>query len=238
MVTCNSQSTTTKFVIYKRISVAKSGGVDSNGIAAQQRDIELYLSTQNNPEVIGSFTAIMSGAKSDRPELTKALELCRRTGAFLLSQKVDRLSRDVEFIARLVKDKSVQLRIANLPNADNFQIHLFASLGAAEREFISLRTKAALKEWKVKNPDKKLGNPNIASINKKRKYKARKFADGISNVVMPLRKSGMTYQQIANTLNDMKLTTPKGNKFYPSSVKNVIGLVRVTEQMMKMEKVA
>ena len=155
-----------------------------------------------------------------------------------MSQKVDRLSRDVEFIARLVKDKSVQLRIANLPNADNFQIHLFASLGAAEREFISLRTKAALKEWKVKNPDKKLGNPNIASINKKRKYKARKFADGISNVVMPLRKSGMTYQQIANTLNDMKLTTPKGNKFYPSSVKNVIGLVRVTEQMMKMEEVA
>jgi hypothetical protein len=55
---------------------------------------------------------------------------------------------------------------------------------------------------------------------------------------MPLRKSGMTYQQIANTLNEMKLTTPKGNKFYPSQVKNVIGLVRVTEQMMKMEVVA
>ena len=45
MVTCNSQSTTTKFVIYKRISVAKSGGVDSNGVAAQQRDIDLYLSS-------------------------------------------------------------------------------------------------------------------------------------------------------------------------------------------------
>ena len=237
MVTCISQSTTTKFVIYKRISVAKSGGIDSNGIAAQQRDIDLYLSTQNNPEVIGSFTDVMSGAKSDRPELTKALDLCRKTGAYCLSQKVDRLSRDVEFIARLVKDKSVNIRIANLPNADNFQIHLFACLGAQEREFVSLRTKAALREWKVKNPDRKLGNPNIASINKKRKYKARKFADGISNVVMPLRKRGMTYQQIANTLNDMKLTTPKGNKFYPSQVKNVIGLVRVTEQMMMKEAV-
>ena len=107
-----------------------------------------------------------------------------------------------------------------------------------EREFISLRTQECLREWKAKNPNKKLGNPNIASINKNRKYKARKFADGISNVVMPLRNSGMTYQQIANTLNDMKLTTPKGNKFYPSQVKNVIGLVRVTEQMMKMEVVA
>ena len=78
MVTCNSQSTTTKFVIYKRISVAKSGGVDSNGVAAQQRDIDLYLSSQQDAEVIGTFTDVMSGAKSDRPELTKALELCRR----------------------------------------------------------------------------------------------------------------------------------------------------------------
>ena len=229
MLTCISQSTTTKFVLYLRISTAKSGGVDSNGIAAQQRDIDLYLSTQTNPEVIGSFTDVMSGAKSNRPELTKALDLCRKTGAYCLSQKVDRLSRDVEFIARLVKDKSVQLRIANLPNADNFQIHLFASLGAAEREFISLRTKSALREWKAKNPNKKLGNPNLAAMNKTRKYKARKFADGISNVVMPLRKSGMTYQQIANTLNEMKLTTPKGNKFYPSQVKNVISQALVME---------
>ncbi len=229
MVSCISQSTTTKFVLYLRISTAKSGGVDSNGIAAQQRDLNLYLSTQTNAEVIGTFTDVMSGAKSDRPELTKALELCRKTGAYLLAQKVDRLSRDVEFIAKLVKDKSVQLRIANLPNADNFQIHLFASLGAAEREFISLRTKSALREWKAKNPNKKLGNPNLAAMNKTRKYKARKFADGMSNVIMPLRKRGMTYQQIANTLNDMKMTTPKGCKFYPSQVKNVISQALVME---------
>ena len=78
METCNSQSTTTKFVIYKRISVAKSGGVDSNGVAAQQRDIDLYLSSQQDAEVIGTFTDVMSGAKSDRPELTKALELAER----------------------------------------------------------------------------------------------------------------------------------------------------------------
>ncbi len=222
METCKTQSTTTKYVLYRRISVAKSGGVESNGIAAQQRDIDLYLSTQQDAEVIGTYTDVMSGAKSDRPELTKALELCRKTGAYLLAQKVDRVSRDVEFWARLVKDKSLNFRIA----------------AQQEREFISLRTRAALREWKAKNPNKKLGNPNIASINKNRKYKARKFADGISNVVMPLRKSGMTYQQIANTLNEMKLTTPKGNKFYPSQVKNVIGLVTVTEQMMKMEVVA
>lgn len=229
MVSCISQSTTTKFVLYLRISTAKSGGVDSNGIAAQQRDLNLYLSTQTNAEVIGTFTDVMSGAKSDRPELTKALELCRKTGAYLLAQKVDRVSRDVEFWAKLVKDKGLNFRIANLPNADNFQIHLFAAMAQQEREFISLRTKSALREWKAKNPNKKLGNPNIASINKKRKYKARQFASTISNVIVPLRNRGMTYQQIANTLNDMKMTTPKGCKFYPSQVKNVISQALVME---------
>tara|TARA_Y200000002_G_C22606911_1_gene632060 strand:- start:249 stop:947 length:699 start_codon:yes stop_codon:yes gene_type:complete len=229
MVSCISQSATTKFVLYLRISTAKSGGVDSNGIAAQQRDLNLYLSTQTNAEVIGTFTDVMSGAKSDRPELTKALDLCRKTGAYLLSQKVDRVSRDVEFWARLVKDKSLNFRIASLPNADNFQIHLFAAMAQQEREFISLRTRAALREWKAKNPNKKLGNPNIASINKNRKYKARQFVNGISNVIMPLRDRGMTYQQIANTLNDMKMTTPKGCKFYPSQVKNVISQTLVME---------
>ena len=229
MVSCISQSATTKFVLYLRISTAKSGGVDSNGIAAQQRDLNLYLSTQTNAEVIGTYTDVMSGAKSDRPELTKALDLCRKTGAYLLSQKVDRVSRDVEFWARLVKDKSLNFRIASLPNADNFQIHLFAAMAQQEREFISLRTRAALREWKAKNPNKKLGNPNLAAMNKTRKYKARKFANGISNVIMPLRDRGMTYQQIANTLNDMKMTTPKGCKFYPSQVKNVISRSLVME---------
>ena len=99
----------------------------------------------------------MSGSKSERPELQKALEICRKTESQLLTQKVDRLSRDVEFIAKLVKDKNIRLRIANLPNADNFQIHLFAAMAQQEKEFISIRTRAALREYKAKNPDKKLG---------------------------------------------------------------------------------
>jgi len=92
-----------------------------------------------------------------------------------------------------------------------------------------LRTKSALREWKARNPHKKLGNPNIASINKNRKYKARKFANNLINVVRPLRDRGMTFQQIANTLNDMQLTTPKGCKFYPSQVKNIMSQALVME---------
>ncbi len=215
-----SVETTSKFVLYLRISTAKSGGIDSNGIAAQERDLNIFLAGQKDPVTVGKFVEVISGACNERPQLEAALNLCRETGSSLLVQKVDRLSRDVEFVARLLKDKQIQLRVANLPNADNFQIHLFAALSSAEREFISQRTKAAMAVAKLKG--KKFGNPNIAKLNKERKRKARNFRSGVSPIVLPLRKKGMTYEQIAVTLNDMGLKTSRGNNFYAMQVKRII----------------
>ena len=67
---------------------------------------------------------VESGASTERPVLEEALALCRKHSAALLVQKVDRITRDMEVLARIVKDKQVELRVASLPNADNFQIHL------------------------------------------------------------------------------------------------------------------
>ena len=212
--------TTSKFVLYLRISTSKSGGVDSNGIAAQERDLNIFLAGQKHPETIGKFVEVISGANNERPQLEAALNLCRETGSSLLVQKVDRLSRDVEFVARLLKDKKIMLRVANLPHANNFQIHLFAAISAQEREFISQRTKAAMAVAKLKG--KKFGNPNIAQLNKERKRKARSFRSGVSPIVLPLRKKGMTYEQIAVTLNDMGLKTSRGNNFYAMQVKRIV----------------
>ena len=100
-----SVETTSKFVLYLRISTSKSGGVDSNGIAAQERDLNIFLDGQKDPETIGKFVEVISGASNERPQLEAALNLCRKTGSSLLVQKVDRLSRDVEFVAKLLKDK-------------------------------------------------------------------------------------------------------------------------------------
>ena len=209
-----------KFVLYLRISTAKTGGVDSNGIHAQERDINLFLSSQHEPEVIGRFVEVESGAKSDRTELNKALEMCRKNNAILLSQKVDRVSRDVEFIARLVKDKDITLRVANLPNADNFTIHLFAAISQQEREFISTRTKAAMAAAKARG--QRFGNPKLAELNRTRVRQANKFNSTVAPIVLPLRQRGMTYQQIADTLNQMNVKTSRGCNYSPMQVKRVV----------------
>ena len=211
--------TPSKYVLYLRISTAKSGGVDSNGIAAQHRDLNIFLSSQHQPEVVGRFVEVMSGANNDRPQLKQALDLCRSTGSQLVVQKVDRLSRDVEFVARLLKDKKVQLRVANIPNADKFQIHLFAALGEQEREFISNRTKAAMAAAKARGA--KFGNPRIHEINQTRKRKAHQLSARISPLIRTLRNEGMSYQRIAVTLNKMGERRPKGNVYHPTQVKRI-----------------
>ena len=220
MMTVNSSQIGTQFVIYLRISTAKSGGVDSNGIAAQSRDIDIFLSGQSNPQVIGKFVEVESGAVSERPQLEQALNLCRSTGSHLLVQKVDRLSRDVEFIAKLVKDKKVTLRVANLPSADNFQIHLFAAISQQEREFISQRTKAAMAVAKSKGA--RFGNPNLPEMNRTRKRQSKEFSDGVAPIVMPLRDRGLTFKQIAETLNEMNLKTARGSNYFPTTVKRIV----------------
>lgn len=215
-----TQAKSQKFVLYLRISTAKGGGVNSNGIHAQERDINLFLSSQHQPEVIGKFVEVESGSKSDRTELNKALELCRKNNAILLSQKVDRVSRDVEFIAKLVKDKDITLRVANLPNADNFTIHLFAAISQQEKEFISIRTKAAMAAAKARG--QRFGNPKLAELNRTRIRQSNRFNKSVAPIVLPLRERGMTFQQIADTLNQMQVKTSRGCQYNPTQVKRVV----------------
>lgn len=218
MVDVKSTDNDQKFVLYLRVSTHKQGR-HGNGMEAQERDISIFLSSQQNPKIMGRFIEVESGAKSDRKELSKALEICKKTGSQLLASKICRISRDVEFIARLVKDPKITIRVANLPNADNFQIHLFAALGSAEREFISQRTKAAMAVAKSRGI--KFGNPKLVEMNRNRKRKSTVFSSSIAPIIVPLRNEGRTYIQIANTLNEMGIKTAKGCEFYPIQVQRI-----------------
>jgi len=62
--------------------------------------------------------------------------------------KLDRMSRDVEHIAGMMK--RYQFRVATMPTADSFQLHIYAVLAEQERRFISERTKAALKSLEAR----------------------------------------------------------------------------------------
>ena len=86
---------------------------------------------------------IESGKKDDRPELAKALQHCKNTGATLIIAKLDRLSRNLHFISSLQK-AGAEFIACDMPSASKFTGHIFAALAEHEREVCSQRTKAAL----------------------------------------------------------------------------------------------
>lgn len=212
-----------QFVTYRRVST-KEQGREGLGMDAQVRDIGIYLEryAEEPFEVIAEFVEVQSGMTDDRPELERALEMARKTGAELLVAKLDRLSRKVSFIATLMDDKKVKLRVAAMPNADKFQLHIYAALAEQEREFISLRTKAALAEAKVRGA--KLGGlrDKTGERNKAIQAQAKAGAERVAGLIVPLRDQGATLRDIAASLNKSSVPTARGGQWQASQVQRVL----------------
>lgn len=212
-----------KYVTYIRVSTQEQGR-SGLGLEAQTRDIDTYLKNFSGQPytVIKEFVEVLSGSDDSRPELFKAVSLARKEKAVLLVAKLDRLSRKVSYIAALMDDKTVQFRVANLPQADNFQLHIYAALAEQERAFISQRTKAALAV--AKSNGVKLGGlrPNTALLNQVRSDKALGFARSIKKLLMPMVKQKMSLGAIAGALNEAGRTTVRGNQWTSTQVSRVL----------------
>ena len=212
-----------KYVTYIRVSTQEQGR-SGLGLEAQTRDIDTYLKNFSGQPytVIKEFVEVLSGSDDSRPELFKAVSLARKEKAVLLVAKLDRLSRKVSYIAALMDDKTVQFRVANLPQADNFQLHIYAALAEQERAFISQRTKAALAV--AKSNGVKLGGlrPNTALLNQVRSDKALGFARSIKKLLMPMVKQTMSLGAIAGALNEAGRTTVRGSQWTSTQVSRVL----------------
>ncbi len=131
--------TNAKYVAYYRVSTDRQGQ-SGLGLEAQRKAVMDYL---NGGTLLDSFTEVESGRRNDRPELAKALDLCRRKKATLVIAKLDRLARNVAFIANLM-DANVDLVAVDMPQANRLTLHIMAAMAEHEAQAVSQRTKAAL----------------------------------------------------------------------------------------------
>src|SRR6476620_6802300 len=111
--------------------------------------------------IVGEYVDVETGEGADaldrRPQLAAALAAARKATCSVLVSKLDRLSRDVAFVAGLMAQR-VPFMVAELGrDADPFMLHLYAALAEKERRLISERTRAALQAKKAGGS--KLGNP-------------------------------------------------------------------------------
>lgn len=136
----------TKYVSYLRVSTQKQG----LGIDAQRAAVTSY-------RPVKEFVEKESGKNDDRPQLEAALAFCRATRSTLVIARLDRLSRNIAFLARLM-DGDVPFVCCDNPNATPLTLHILAALAQHERELISTRTKEALAAARARGVV--LGRPN------------------------------------------------------------------------------
>jgi DNA invertase Pin-like site-specific DNA recombinase len=130
---------------------------------------------------------------------------------------LDRFSRRVSFIANIL-EQGIGLVCAEMPNATDFQLHIFAALAQEERRLISERTKAALAEAKRRGKILGTNGKYLAAANR---MAADEFAASL-RVKLDADLLGRSYSEIARHLNDAGIMTVTGRKFYPQTVKNYL----------------
>lgn len=135
-----------KLVAYYRVST-KRQGESGLGLDNQKAAVWRYAA-ETGAAIVAEFTEVESGKKSDRPELAKALEHVSLAGARLVIAKLDRLSRNVAFLATLM-DKRTPFVACDNPHATDLTIHILAAVAQEEAKAISARTKGALARFKA-----------------------------------------------------------------------------------------
>ena len=217
-----------KFIAYYRVSTAKQGQ-SGLGLEAQENTVEEYA-TRTNSEIVSSFTDVESGSKDNRPQLQKALREWRLTGATLLIAKLDRLSRNRNFLMQL-KDSSTEFVCVDMPEANSLTIGLMACMADYERQLISERTKSALAMAKKRGV--KLGNPNLhlvrntdtTNARKARTKKASARNKEIKQVIAEFKLEAsdkLSLRAIASRLNNAGYHTSAGKAFQATTVSRIL----------------
>jgi len=217
-----------KFVSYLRVSTQRQGK-SGLGLEAQREAVAGYLNG-GNWELVQEVLEIESGKRNDRPELARALSLCRIHGAKLLVAKLDRLARNVAFISALM-EAGVDFEAVDLPQANKLTVHIMAAMAEHEAGAISARTKAALAAAKARGT--KLGGyrweiqtvaskGNTESI-KVRAAKASKRVTDLLPMIGDLKAGGaVSLHQIAAGLNKRGIKTARGGDWSAVQVQRVL----------------
>lgn len=206
------------FVVYLRCSTGKQQA-SGLGIEAQREAVQRYTALTGG-NIIAEYTETESGAKSDRPQLAKALGHCRRTKSTLLIARLDRLSRSLSFVAQLL-DANVEIRCADMPEANRLLLQMLAVFGEHERQMIRERTKAALVAAKVRGT---ILGANGATLAAENRAKAQAHAESLRVAILEARSTGhVSLTQIAKFLARHGHKTAENGKWHAMSVKRILG---------------
>ena len=200
-------------VAYYRVSTDKQG-IRGLGMEAQRESVERFAKA-NGLQVIAEYSEVESGKNNERPQLWEAIEYCRKVKAVLIIAKLDRLSRSVAFISRLMESK-VNFKCVDMPEANSLMLHMMAAFAQYEREQISARTSAAI-QAKIRQGAK--WGTGIQATATARKDESMGFARFIAPIFQQLNTEGfVSVREMMAELNRRNVPGPADQPWNVASV--------------------
>lgn len=214
-----------KWVAYYRVSTQRQGE-SGLGLEAQQVAVERFV-TLRGGALLAALTETESGKRvSNRPRLQEALALCRRQKATLVIAKLDRLARNMYFIAGLM-ETNIDFIAVDQPTKDRFTLHMQAAFAEEEARRISLRTKEALAAAKRRGVE-------IGATGRIRaaKLKEQALAGALQYraLIEELQAEGFTTRRaIRDELNRRGIVSPGGRLWHLPTVQKLLSRLASTE---------
>ncbi|MCF0061334.1 recombinase family protein [Dyadobacter chenwenxiniae] len=200
-------------IAYYRVSTS-SQGRSGLGLDAQQSAVVSYCKA-NGFELVQEVIEVRSTRKY-RVGLYHAMNLCREMRATLIVARLDRLGRDVEQIAGIVKS-NIEIIVTDNPHANRLTIHILAAVAEDYRQRISENTKAALNAARRKGTVLGKNGKALAIANRRA---SEEFAKSLLPIIWKLRLKGIiSVRAVAKELNRRAVPTFRGNsRWHPSTV--------------------
>jgi DNA invertase Pin-like site-specific DNA recombinase len=222
-------------VAYYRVSTRQQQR-SGLGIEAQRATVARFAEVEGLT-IIAEFVEAETGKGADaldrRPKLAAALASAKAAKCCVLVSKLDRLSRDVAFVAGLMAQR-VPFIVAELGrDADPFMLHLYAALAEKERRLISERTKAALAIRKANGG--KLGNPtNVREAGQRGRLSLAAAADEYAHELLPVLRAiradgAISIGATMRALNERRVPSPRGSRWHVSSTANLLARAQKLE---------
>jgi site-specific DNA recombinase len=211
------------------IRVSSESQEENTSLESQKQQIKNYCQT-NNYELVEILSEVKSGKSAkNRPIFNKALELVATTADGIICTRLDRFGRDTIDTLTLVRDfirpnkKALILiddGIDTTKDESDFILTVKAGIATDERRVIAKRTQAG-KAAKAAKGGYIGGQPRFGKQSIQAELSPNDDELKVVEIIRKHRKSGKSYQAIANYLNTNNLPTKEDKKWYATTVSNV-----------------
>jgi DNA invertase Pin-like site-specific DNA recombinase len=214
-----------RYVAYYRMST-RAQSRHGFSLEAQQGAVASYVAA-NPGKLIAEYAETKSGRNNQRPKIAEALQVCRIFGATLLISRLDRLSRNVAMIARLIESK-VEFVAIDFPHATRLTLHLLAAIAEHESRLISNRVKSARaaarargQPWRSNKPNRPFAPGCQAASVCARHARAQARIKDLAPLVWQAIGEGKSYALIAREFNQRGVRPALHTAWQQNSVGNI-----------------